>query len=462
MIVPSIIAGKDTFSDTPQPLVDHLGSEPYHYAAISDWATVDKACEIAHRGFSIWSSRPRAERARILMAAAEGLRKNRQQHIDAHIQIGGSPSFAELLVDTAHRDIVAYSAALAGAAGHVVESSSAELATVTRAPLGPVVAIAPWNAPSLLWERALVAPLAAGCSVVAKASEKAPLLAYLMVRELLDAGVDQDAVQLLHFAPKDHPEATERLIANRRIRKINFTGSTAVGRRIAEVAASHLKPVLLELGGKNIMLVRSDADLPAAAAAAVLSAWLHNGQICMSLDSVHVDARVYEEFVKILCEKAAEYPLRHELAIPMRDSAGAAKPAQLVADAVAQGASVVYGDGNSGPVILADVTPNMSLHATESFGPVLAVYKCTDFDSLVDDINDSNYVLKTAIWSRDVLGAMTTANRLRCAGVHINSPTVHDEPLMPHGGVGSSGSGNFNGSWGIAEFTFVKTVTATP
>lgn len=458
MIVPSIVNGKELVGSS-EPVLDHHGKELYSYSPVG-WETLDSACETAQNGFVAWSLRTRADRAAVFRRTAELLRKNKLSHIQAHVEIGGSPTFAAAIVDASIENIFQYAAVLAQPEGVIPTSDSTKLALVMKAPVGPVLSIAPWNGPLVLWMRAIAAPLAAGCSVIGKAPEKAPLSAYLMVKEFLDNGVNPEALQLLHFKPQDHPEGTARLIANPRIRKINFTGLTPVGRKVAEIAGANLKPVTLELGGKNVFIVKKDADLEKAADSALFSAWFHKGQICMSLDSVYVDESVYEEFLAVLKEKAKTYPLTHELSIPFRDAVGAAKVDALVSDAIAKKAEIVHGE-HPGPIILANITPEMNIHTHETFGPVFSVYKFLDVSEPITKINDANYSLKVAVWSKDVLSAIGDAKQIQCGGIHINSSTIHDEPGVPHGGVGNSGSGNFNSEWGVNEFTYIKTITAS-
>lgn len=463
--IPSLLNGKHVLSSTKIPVYSHNSDLIHHYLPIPSLDVLNEVCSDSYNGFLQWSSRPFSERADILNSAADSISRDRDTFIDAHLEIGGSPMFASVCADNAVQDIREYSRSISLPDGLVVKSNTADLAMALKTPMGPVLSIAPWNAPTILWSRAIVAPLAAGCSVIIKSSDKAPKLPFLYTEHLLRAGVDVQALQLLNVNPQDHAKVTESLLANDLVRKVNFTGSTAVGTKIAQTAAKYLKPSLLELGGKNVSIVCYDADIKKAAYSLVLSAWMHKGQICMCLDNVYVHDSIYDKFTEALVTVAKEFAASPDMKLGQRDKAGAEKVSRLVSDAIDKGASVLFGEVSapttteSSPLILENVTPDMSINTEETFGPVLALFKYQDVEEVITNVNKSKYGLKGSIWSTDTLKALSLARKMDFGGVHINGSTVHDEATLPHGGVKLSGWGRFNSMWGVDEFTFTKTIT---
>lgn len=466
--IPCVLNGKAVFSLQSVPVLSHNAQLVHHYSPLENACEhVYDVCTDAYAGFRKWSKVPVHDRSQIFMAAALLIEKNADLYVDAHRAIGGPESFARFCVDGAVANCRQYALQICNPPGLSVHSNSADMALTHQTPVGPVLAIAAWNAPTILWARAIMAPLAAGCSVVAKSSHKAPLPPYLLVQHLLQAGVEPQAVQFLQVQPGENKPVVDSLLADSRIRKINFTGSTAVGREIAVSAAQNLKPALLELGGKNVAVVCEDAHLRLAAANAIFSAWFHKGQVCMCLDTVYVHAKVYDAFIGILQEEAAKFAASPDITLNQRDAAAAEKVHALVDDAVAKGAKVLFGGlsregpSNCSPVILKGVDGDMHLAAEESFGPVFSVEKFHNTDAIISHINDQTHGLKASVWSADILGAMDIARKLDFGGVHINGSTIHDEPTVPHGGVKESGSGRFNSRWGIEEFQYTKAITVS-
>jgi acyl-CoA reductase-like NAD-dependent aldehyde dehydrogenase len=337
-----------------------------------------------------------------------------------------------------------------------------------RAPVGVVLGIAPWNAPVILGTRALAMPLACGNTIVLKAAENCPAVHVLIGEVLQEAGLGDGVVNVLTNAPKDAPAIVERLIANPAVRRVNFTGSTPVGRIVAQLAAKYLKPALLELGGKAPLLVLQDADLDEAVAAANFGAFLNQGQICMSTERLIVDRKVADLFVSKLAAKASALvagdPRRKDVHLGALVSPEAASRIQaLVDDAVSKGAKIACGGKAEGAVMQATVidgvTPEMNLYQEESFGPVVAVIRAEDDEDAIRIANDSAFGLSSAVFSQDIPRALDIAARIEAGICHINGPTVHDEANMPFGGVKESGYGRFGSKASIAEFTELRWVT---
>jgi acyl-CoA reductase-like NAD-dependent aldehyde dehydrogenase len=337
-----------------------------------------------------------------------------------------------------------------------------------RQPVGVVVGIAPWNAPIILGVRALAMPLACGNTVVLKASEICPATHRLIGEVMRDAGFPTGVVNVVTNAPEDAADVVEGLIAHAAVRRINFTGSTRVGRIVAETAAKYLKPVLLELGGKAPFVVLDDADLDAAVAGAAFGAFANQGQICMSTERIVAMNTVADEFGKKLAAKAASLPYGDPRKGPvvlgsLVTREAAERIAALVQDAVSKGAVLLSGGKLEGTImnatVLDHVTPAMRIYGEESFGPVVAIVRVGSVDEAVRVANDTEYGLAAAVFGRDIARAMKVARRIESGICHVNGPTVHDEAQMPFGGVKASGYGRFGGKAAIAEFTELRWIT---
>jgi acyl-CoA reductase-like NAD-dependent aldehyde dehydrogenase len=353
--------------------------------------------------------------------------------------------------------------------GSVIPTDTPDnLALAVRQPCGVVLGIAPWNAPVILGTRALAMPLACGNTVVLKASEACPAVHRLIGTVLQEAGLGDGVVNVVTNAPEDAAAIVERLIAHPAVRRVNFTGSTHVGRIIAMHAAKHLKPALLELGGKAPVLVLEDADLDAATAAIAFGAFFNQGQICMSTERVIVHRSIADALVQKLTEEArklvATAPTDDGAVLGALVNAQAAqRVAALVEDARSHGATVLAGGAVNGaimqPTIIDGVRPEMKLYAEESFAPVVTVQRVDSDDEAVQVANDSEFGLSAAVFSRDIARALNVAKRIESGICHINGPTVHDEAQMPFGGVKGSGYGRFGSKASIAEFTDLRWIT---
>jgi benzaldehyde dehydrogenase (NAD) len=342
------------------------------------------------------------------------------------------------------------------------------LAMAIRQPLGVCVGIAPWNAPVILGVRAMAVPLACGNTVVFKASEACPAVHRLIGTALQEAGFPNGVINVITNAPEDAAEVVGALIDHALVKHVNFTGSTKVGRIVAERAARHLKPVLLELGGKAPMIILDDADLDAAVDAAAFGAFLNQGQICMSTERIVIDRKIADEFVKRLSVKAASLPLRDPALGPtvlgsIVDERSALRINELITDAVGKGARVGAGGKCTGTLmeatVIDHVTPEMRLYAEESFGPVVTIIRVDGDDEALRVANDTEFGLSACVFSEDFPRAWNLAQRVESGICHINGPTVHDEPQMPFGGVKASGYGRFGGKAAVDEFTVLRWIT---
>ena len=429
------------------------------------------AVEAAERAFPGWSATTRDERRGLLERASE-LLMGRQAEIAALVteETSGTPGWGMFNVQLA-AGMLAYYAGETDAPSAEEEIPShipGKRAKAVRQPVGVVVGIAPWNAPVILGVRAVAAPLAYGNTVVLKASEVCPRTHAAIVDALRDAGVPAGAINLVTNEPEDAAEVVEELIAHSAVRRISFTGSTRVGRIIAEKAARHLKRVLLELGGKALLVVLADADLERAVAAASFGAFMHQGQICMSTERIVIDRSVADEFAQRLGKRAGSLKLGDPRDPgtqigPLVNQDALTRVTALVHDAVSKGAKVVVGGKALGacfePTVLMGVTPEMRIYSEESFGPVVAIVPVDGVDEAVRVANDTEYGLCAAVFSGDVNAAMAVARRLETGVCHINDTTVNDEPPMPFGGVKHSGCGRFGGKAALEEFTELRWIT---
>jgi acyl-CoA reductase-like NAD-dependent aldehyde dehydrogenase len=339
--------------------------------------------------------------------------------------------------------------------GEVIPSDRPGLLSLAlREPAGVVLGIAPWNAPVILGCRAIATPLACGNTVILKASERCPRTHGLIVEAFQAAGFPEGVVNLVTHAPEHAAEVVGALIDHPAVRRINFAGSTAVGRIVARRAAEHLKPVLLELGGKAPLIVLEDADLDEAVAAAAFGAFMNAGQICMSTERIIVVEAVADEFARRFADKAASMPA--PAVGEQVDETAAASARALLECALAQGARDI---APGAAVVLDGITPAMRLYRDESFGPVVGIVRVADEEEAIRVANDSDYGLSAAVFTRDSARGLRVARRIRSGICHVNGPTVHDEPQMPFGGMGASGYGRFGGRAGIDAFTELRWIT---
>ncbi len=424
----------------------------------------------AAAAFPEWAATgPNARRA-MLMKAAEEMEARKEAVVEAMMnEIGATAGWAMFNVALAVSLLREAAALTTQIAGEVIPSDKPGcMAMALKEPVGVILGIAPWNAPIILGVRAIAVPLACGNSVILKASEICPRTHELIVEAFNAAGFPDGVVNIVTNAPADAADVVGALIDAPEVRRINFTGSTHVGRIIAKRAAEHLKPCLLELGGKAPLIVLEDADLDEAVKAAAFGAFMNQGQICMSTERIIVVDAVAPAFSERFAAKARSMATGD----PRDGSAqlGAVVDQKtvnhvndLIDDAVAKGATLLSG-GKANSVLMPatvvdGVTSEMALYHDESFGPVVAVINARDADHAIKLANDSEYGLSAAVFTRDIVTGLKVARQIRSGICHINGPTVHDEPQMPFGGLGASGYGRFGGRQGIDSFTETRWIT---
>ncbi len=433
------------------------------------------AVDAAAKAFPAWAAMGPGERRALLLKTSDALRSKGAAFAAAMAaETGASDIWAGFNVHLAAGMLQEAASLTTRIQGDVIPSDlPGNLAMAVRQPAGVVLGIAPWNAPVILGVRAIATPLACGNTVVLKGSELCPATHGLIIAALQEAGLPPGVVNFITNAPADAAAVVEAIVAHPALRRVNFTGSTHVGKLIAQTCAKYLKPVVLELGGKAPMLILDDADIDAAVAAAAFGAFANSGQICMSTERIVVDEAVADEFVAKLGAKAQSLPLGDPRKGPVVlgsvvDLSTVQRCNALIDDALAKGATLVCGgkaDSTLMPATLLDhVTPAMRIYREESFAPLKAIVRVRGVEQAVATANDNEFGLASAVFSRDIARAWQVASRIEAGITHINGPTVHDEAQMPFGGVKASGYGRFGGQAGVDAFTELRwiTVQTTP
>lgn len=442
-------------------------------ASRAEAMTVDQASAIAEtaaRGHADWAAMgPNARRA-FLMKAADALEARKDDFVAAMMnEVGATAGWAMFNLMLAAGMVREAASITTQINGEVIPSDKPGcLSMALREPVGVILGIAPWNAPIILGVRAIAVPLACGNSVILKASEACPRTHALIIEAFAEAGFPEGVVNVVTNAPEDAADVVGALIDHPAVKRINFTGSTAVGRIIAKRAAEHLKPCLLELGGKAPMIILEDADLDEAVKAAAFGAFMNQGQICMSTERIIVVEAVAEAFAEKFAAKAKSMPAGdpREGNTPLGavvDRKAVAHVNSLIEDAENKGADILSG-GVADSVIMAatvvdKVTADMNLYRDESFGPVVAMIRAKDEAEAIRLANDSEYGLSASVFTQDAARGLSVARQIKSGICHVNGPTVHDEPQMPFGGVGASGYGRFGGRAGIDAFTELRWIT---
>ena len=456
---------------TTEDINPHTG-EVYATVAAGGPDDVTFAVDTAEHALHGWAATGPSARRAIFLKAADILlaRSDDAIRMMAH-EVGGVSSWARFNIGLAADILREAAAAITQPVGEVLTTETAgQLSLAVREPMGVVAAFSPWNAPLILGMRSIAVPIAVGNTVVLKPSEDAPIACGLFLADVLhEAGLPAGVLNVVTNAREDAAAVARTLIADDRVRVVNFTGSTGVGRIIGTTAAEHLKPAVLELGGKNALVVLDDADVDYAVDAAVFGAFHNAGQICMSTDRIVVHRSVTEEFTAKLAARVEALPHGDPadpatVVGPVINEDAARRVSALVAAAVLDGARIRAGggerDGTRYPAtVLDNVTPEMRIFREEIFGPAVTVITVDGDDEAVAVANDTEYGLTAGVITEDSRRGLALARRLRTGIVHVGNQTIDDEPQAPFGGVKSTGYGRFGGRWGVAAFTDTRWVT---
>lgn len=429
------------------------------------------AVEAAAEAFKTWSETGPGERRALLLKAADALEAKTPKFIEAvAAETGGTAMWAGFNCFLAAGMIREAAALTTQISGELIPSDvPGNLAMGVRQPAGVVLGIAPWNAPIILGVRAICVPLACGNTVILKGSENCPRTHQLIIESFQDAGFPAGVVNYITNAPADAGAVVEAMVAHPAVRRVNFTGSTKVGKIIAMTCAKYLKPVVLELGGKAPLVILDDADIDDAVNGAAFGAFANSGQICMSTERIIVDNKIADEFVKKFGDKAKNLPLgdpRKPEPVVLGSVIGMNTVNfcnELIDDALAKGAKLVCGGKSTDTLmpatVLDHVTPEMRVYREETFGPLKCIVRVKNTEEAIACANDNEYGLSAAVFGKDIARAFNVARKIDSGICHVNGPTVHDEAQMPFGGVKGSGIGRFGGKAGIAEFTELRWIT---
>jgi acyl-CoA reductase-like NAD-dependent aldehyde dehydrogenase len=427
-------------------------------------ADVDAAVAAARAAFGGWSGTAAPDRAKMLGALAEGLTARHEaiaqlissemgapigfsRIVQAGLPIAVLRSYVELLGEFAFEERIGNS-------------------LVTREPVGVVGAITPWNYPLHQVVAKVAAALAAGCTVVLKPTEIAPLSTYLLAEAALDAGLPPGVLNIVHGTG---PVVGEAIASHPDIDMVSFTGSTRAGRRVGELAARTIKRVALELGGKSASVILADADLAAAVKGSLANCYINGGQTCTAWTRLLVPAELHDRAVELAVAGTAKYtvgdPAQESTRVgPMVSRAQRDRVRGYIEKGVAEGAVLAAGGPEAPleqgyyvtPTVFANVRPDMTIAQEEIFGPVLSILPYRDEDEAVAIANGTPYGLAGGVWSADQDHAVAVARRLRTGQVDINGGRFN--PVAPFGGYKQSGNGRELGRYGLEEFLEVKSL----
>lgn len=466
--IPLWLDGKQVLTSEKIELPSPLTGKLLHSAATATDADATAAIRAAKLALPKWSETKPAERRDLLLrAAAEFERRREEFWYFASKEIGAADSY--FAYDFA--DMVEHIKTMAGLIWTVqgtvpALTESGRSGMVLQEPYGVVLAIGPWNAPCVLGARSFVGPIAMGNTVVLKAPEAAPGCYWFLADVFHSVGLPAGVLNTVCARREEANQITTTLITAPEVRKINFTGSSAVGANIAGIAGKHLKPTLMELGGKAPAIVCEDADVSAAALQCAVGALFHAGQVCMSTERILVHKKIAEPFKEALNAVIDQVFLNDEEYV-MQHGTSLERVKKLLHDAVSKGASAVYGDlqemfdlpTRMRPVILENVKEGMDLYHGESFGPTVSLFIFESDEEAIKIANDTNYGLSSAVFTEDLRRGFKIAKQIETGAVHINNMTIHEEVALPHGGAKRTGWGRFNGPEGLKEWVRTKSVT---
>ncbi|MCW2948006.1 MAG: aldehyde dehydrogenase [Actinoallomurus sp.] len=428
-------------------------------------ADADRAVAEARRALPAWEATAPAERAGFLRAVLSGLTARREHLATAIANDLGAPYQLALKVHVG-TPIAVLSGILEVLETYDFAGQRCGNSMIVREPVGVVGAITPWNYPLHQVVAKVAAALAAGCTVVLKPSEVAPLAAYALADILDEAGLPPGVFNLVSGLG---PVVGEAIAAHDDVDMVSFTGSTRAGKRVAELAARSVKRVALELGGKSPNVILPDADLALAVKVGVAKAYVNSGQTCNALTRMLISREAYDEAVALAAKAAERYtpgdPFDEATRLgPLVSRAQLDRVRGYVDGGVAEGARLVTGGTESTfdrgfymqPTVFADVTPSMTIAREEIFGPVLSILAYDSEDEAVRIANDTPYGLAAAVWSADRDHAVAVGRRLKAGQVEINGGQFN--PLAPFGGFKQSGIGRELGLHGLEEFLEIKSM----
>ena len=427
-----------------------------------------KAAQIAAGAQRDWAALPHVERSAVLRRAGELWAEHAEEISWWNVrEVGAVPGMAAFAVHTAEQECYEAAALPSRSYGELLPSEQPRLSMSRRVPAGVVGVISPFNVPIILGIRSVAPALALGNAVILKPDPRTAVTGGVTIARIFEeAGLPSGVLQMLPGAA----DVGEAMVTHPLVRVISFTGSTAAGRRVGELAGRHLKRAHLELGGNSALLVLDDADVDEAVNLAAWGSFFHQGEICMTTGRHLVHERLYDDFVERLAAKAAHLrvgdPAAGRVALgPVIDAGQRDKIHEIVHSSVSTGARLVVGgtfeDLFYQATVLSNVAPTAPAFAEEIFGPVAPVASFSTFEEAIRLATSSDYGLSLGIVTRDVMKGLALADRIPTGIVHINDQTVNDEANSPFGGMGASGTGSrFGGAAAnIDAFTETRWVT---
>jgi acyl-CoA reductase-like NAD-dependent aldehyde dehydrogenase len=444
----------------------------------SVWATIPdggrsetrSAIEAAQEAFYEWAEMPFTHRANHLLKVAE-IWESRIPDFVAAMQSEGGGWVGKGRFESGYvAEVFRAAAAMTyGAIGEVLPSEHGKFSTAVRYPMGVVAVISPWNFPGILSSRGFAFPLAAGNTIVLKPSEDTPYCGGLFFAEVMEeAGIPKGVFNVITCSRENVVKMGDELIENPLVKGVSFTGSTQVGRSIAAKCGAYLKKCCVELGGKDSLIVRADADMERATQAANFGSFMHQGQICMSVEKVLVQRSIFNEFLEKFVARAARLKVGNtadpeNVIGPLINDRQVDRVKSQLEDAIAKGAKVELGGKIEGrfvyPTILTGVTPAMLVYQDETFGPVVPVIPFETDEEAISIANDTEYGLSSGIITADEEKALQMARQLETGMCHVNCSSVNDEPNVPFGGTKASGLGRHGGRWSMETFTDTRWIT---
>ncbi len=443
------------------------------YARVAAGGAEDtrRAIDAAQAAFPAWAATSPSDRRKVLLAAADLLEERQAEIADILCaETGALTSWGHFQTHVTAGILRECASHVHRVTGEVIPADlPGQFSMTLRQPVGVVAGIGPWNSPLILSLRSVAYPLAYGNTTVLKPSSESPVSGGAVIIELFEqAGAPKGVINMVVNGPGKSSEVGDVLMSDPRVRRVSFTGSTEVGRHLAEQAGRYLKRITLELGGNDAVIVLADAELENAVNACVFGRFAHQGQICMNSKRIIVEAPIAEEFTRRFVERASKLavgdPSRPETCIgPLINRGQLEKLAAQVEQAVSEGARVLCGGRSEGPcylpTVLGGVDSSMTCFREEVFGPVASLVVAADADDALRLANDTPYGLSGGILTGDLQKGLELAERMDTGAVHVNDSSLHDEAQAPFGGVKDSGYGKHGGIPCIEEFTELKWVT---
>ncbi|HEX5368487.1 MAG TPA: aldehyde dehydrogenase family protein [Dehalococcoidia bacterium] len=452
---------------------DHnpYNGEVFANVASGTRADATRAIEAADGAFAEWHKSPPAQRRSLFLKAADIFEKRQDELVRVLSEETGSTigiaMFQMMFVPGLLREAAAQAYSVTGET--IPADYPGAFFMTIRQPAGVVAGFGPFNVPYILCTRAITLPIAYGNTAVLKPSEEAPVSGGVLIGEIFqEAGFPPGVLNILTHSKADAAEVGDELVVHPAVRRVSFTGSTEIGAIVAEKAGRHLKRAVMELGGKDPLLILRDADVDFAADAAAWGCFLHQGQICMSTERIIIERPIVEEFTAKLTQRAQAMkmgdPRDPSVAIgPLINQGALDKVHAHVMGAVDAGAGLVTGGKHQGltyePTIVSNVTNTMKLFTDQTFGPVAPIVVVEDAEEALRVANDSKYGLSSGIITNDFTRALMIARDLDTGMVHIGDQTVNDEPQVPFGGTKGSGYGRMGGKAALDEFTELRWIS---